>query len=90
MHIIFDPAKDEANRAKHRVSLAMAETFIWHTAIVTVDQRLDYGEMRYIATGFVLERLHVLVFTIREDAYRVISLRKTNKRELNNYVTSIL
>ena len=39
MRIEFDPAKDEANRAKHGVSLALAESLDWDSALVWIDER---------------------------------------------------
>lgn len=83
--ITFDPAKDAANRAKHGVSLVDAERFEFETALVAIDNRADYGERREIAIGFVGSRLHVMVFTLREEACRVISLRKANSREVRFY-----
>ena len=83
--IEFDPAKKEANIAKHGVDMASAEQFEFDTALVTVDTGQSYGEIRYIAIGYVKERLHVLAFTKRGLKVRVISLRKANKREERAY-----
>ena len=49
MRIEFDPAKDEANQAKHGVSLLMAVELDWEAALVWVDERFEYHEMRMIA-----------------------------------------
>jgi len=83
--IEFDPAKNEANIAKHGVDMALAEQFEFDSALVTVDARQSYGEIRYIAIGYIAERLHVLAFTKRALKVRVISLRKANKREERAY-----
>ncbi|MGQ2991798.1 MAG: hypothetical protein ACT6RD_10435 [Brevundimonas sp.] len=47
MSIAFDPAKDAANRAKHGVMLAEAERGDWAAAYIAVDDRQDYGEIRW-------------------------------------------
>ncbi|WP_454732354.1 MULTISPECIES: BrnT family toxin [Cupriavidus] len=86
MRIEFDSAKDEINRAKHGMSLAEAESFEMDTATVQDDDRFPYGEARFIATGLIGERVHVLVFTMRGEAMRVISLRKANCGEVLKYV----
>ena len=39
----------------------------------------------YIATGYIDNRLHKLIYVIRSDRIRIISLRKANKRERNEY-----
>jgi uncharacterized DUF497 family protein len=38
MRIEFDPAKDEANQAKHGVSLLIAVDLDWEAALVWVDE----------------------------------------------------
>src|SRR3546814_14554365 len=63
MKIEVDPAKDEANIAKHGVSLRVAAGFDWDTAFEREDDRFDYGEVRFVALGLIGDRLHVLVFT---------------------------
>jgi hypothetical protein len=45
------------------------------------DTRRDYGEVRLQARGLIRGRLYVVVFTIRGADFRLISLRKANKRE---------
>jgi len=82
---VFDPAKDRVNRAKHGVSLALAEVLFAgpHTSIT--DDRFDYGEVRHVAFGLIGERLFVCVFSDRDLERRIISLRKANKREVKRH-----
>lgn len=49
MRIEFDPAKDASNQEKHGLSLAMASALDWDEALVWVDDRYEYGELRMIA-----------------------------------------
>jgi uncharacterized protein len=49
------------------------------------DYRWDYGEDRYRLLGKVESRVFVLVYTPRNDAIRVISARKANRREVREY-----
>lgn len=85
MDITFGPAKDAANIAKHGVSLAAAADFEWDTALIAEDTRNAYNETRYIVSGLIANRLHVLVFVVRNNQVRAISLRKANKREVAKY-----
>jgi uncharacterized protein len=89
MVIEFDPEKNARNIELRGISLAEADEFEWKSAVVTSDTRRDYGEQRYRAFGFIENRLHALVFTPREGAIRVISLRKANRREVVRYETQI-
>ena len=81
----FDPWKDEANRAKHGVSLALAEVLFGSPHLTVEDDRFDYGEVRRIAFGHIRERLFVCVFVDRGSTRRIISLRKANSREVKRY-----
>lgn len=74
---------------KHGVDFIDAEKFQWNSAKVTIDDRHAYDEERYVAIGFIGDRLHVMAFTLRDDSIRIISLRKANKREVNNYEENI-
>jgi uncharacterized protein len=85
MRLIWDEAKRASNLTKHRVDFAAAESFEWATAIALPDQRRSYGEDRILAFGLIGDRLHSLVYTRRDDAVRVISLRKANARERKRY-----
>jgi uncharacterized DUF497 family protein len=83
--IEFDTAKDEANRIKHGFSLADAAALEWDSALITSDARNNYGEGRYQALGLLGDRVCMVVFTMRGEALRVISMRKANAREEGRY-----
>ncbi|ABO60620.1 BrnT family toxin (plasmid) [Burkholderia vietnamiensis] len=85
MEITFDPAKDATNKRKHGCSLADAARFDWDTLIYEVDSRFDYGETRYRGLGYIGDRLHQVGFTFEGEAFRAISLRKANRREVRAY-----
>ena len=85
MKIEFDSDKDTVNRLKHGLSLADAERTDLRTAAIDVDLRYAYGEGCFQALGLIGERLHMLVFTMRGNVLRVISLRKANPREVRRY-----
>jgi len=50
-----------------------------------IDDRREYGEIRMIATGEIAVRVHVCVYTMRGDGFRIISLRRANRRESDAY-----
>ena len=82
----WDERKWAANLKDHRVDFAAAWDFDWETALVVVDDREDYGELREVALGFVGARLHVMIFTRRADNIRIVSLRKAHRTEARRYV----
>jgi len=69
------------------VYFSHAERFDWSTAIEAEDTRFDYGEVRWVALGFIDNQLFVLVYTPRNATIRIISLRKATKREQVYYET---
>ncbi|HIJ84576.1 MAG: phage protein [Magnetococcales bacterium] len=81
----WDPDKATTNQAKHGVDFCVAEGFEWDAALVWADVRGQYGEVREIAFAPIDHRLHVMVFTLRGEKIRMISLRKANKREVAVY-----
>ena len=86
MQVIFDPAKDAKNIKDHGVSLSRAADFDLDSAMVDVDTRQDYGEIRYNAVGWLDARLYALTFTVpNHDTLRAISLRPTTKPEQRKY-----
>lgn len=89
MNIEFDAAKDEANIAKHGVSLALAAEIEWTDVLCVPDSRHDYGELREIGFAVIAQRLYVVVFVQRGQMMRVISLRKANSREVKLYEQAI-
>lgn len=86
MRIEFDPAKDASNQEKHGLSLALAAALDWDEALVWVDDRYEYGELRMIALAPDTGVLYYVAFVDRGDARRIISLRKANRREVKHYV----
>jgi uncharacterized DUF497 family protein len=89
MRIEFDPAKNEANQAKHGVSLLMAVELDWEVALVWVDDRFEYNEMRMIALAPNTGVLYCVAFVDRGNVRRIISLRRANRREVKHYVQSL-
>ena len=84
----WDERKRVSNLRKHGVDFAIVQNFDFETALVLRDNRKNYGEERYRAYGTINGRLHALVFTRREGRIRVISLRKSNTREIANSAAS--
>ncbi|MGA7950877.1 MAG: BrnT family toxin [Thiobacillaceae bacterium] len=89
MRIEFDPAKDAANQTKHGASLSMAGELDWEAALVRVDDRIEYDEMRMIALAPKTGILYCVAFVDRGEVRRVISLRRANRREVKHYVESL-
>ena len=85
MRITWDPAKRAKTLAERGLDFADAAIVFDGVTVEVEDTRKDYEEHRYQALGMIDERLHMLVFTPRDDAMHVISLRRANRRERKRY-----
>ena len=81
----FDPAKEAINLAKHGISLARWVDL--DVLAIISDDRFEYGEPRYRAYGLIEGVAHCLVFTIRNERYRPISLRRVHAKEMRRHAS---
>lgn len=82
----WDDAKAEKNEAKHSVSFIFAtRAFDDQNRITVIDDRFDYGEVRYITLARIDQRVYVLAYTMRGSVIRLISARKANSKEVKRY-----
>ena len=81
MQIEFDPAKRDLTLATRQLDMARAHEVFEGIGISFPDIRFDYGEARFVRIGYLDGRMVVMVWTMRSDVFRIISLRKANGRE---------
>ena len=80
----WDEAKNAANILAGRSSFEAIELFEWDTAVIRRSDR--YGEVRWTATGLIGDRLYYVVYTMRGERTRIISLRSASTEERDSYV----
>ena len=56
-----------------------------HPMIIKTDDRKDYNEKRLVGLGLLYGTVTVIVFTERNEAIRVISIRRANRNERKIY-----
>jgi hypothetical protein len=82
----FDPAKDAANRKKHAVSLAEGDGVLDDPLALTIEDASAQGEQRFVSVGMnVFGQLRVVVYALRGDDARIISVRKAEPKEIRAY-----
>ena len=79
----WDETKRKLNLAKHGVDFRAMSAFEWDGAHEVFDNR--HEEPRWIATGYIGLRLHVVAYTARDDIVRLISLRPARPREVRKH-----
>lgn len=85
MEIEYDPPKDEETRRGRGLPFELAKDLLQNFVVEFEDDRRDYGERRMIAFGEIAGRLHVCVYTMRGEVYRIISLRRANEKEVRQW-----
>ena len=85
MQYEWDEMKRQINIEKHGVDFAAMQAFEWEKAEFFEDVRHNYAESRFVAYGCIHGRMVAVVYTMRGDTVRIISLRKANKREVAQY-----
>ena len=81
----WDEKKSRENLQKHGLSFEDAHLVFEGETVTFLDDRIDYGEKRYITLGELLGRVAVIVHTLRGETIRIISMRKANEREKKIY-----
>jgi uncharacterized DUF497 family protein len=86
----WDEAKNRANVRKHGFDFAEAEEIFRGVLVVEPDTREDYGEKRWRGIGAIRGRTAVVIFTEPvPETIRIISLRKADHEEREEYETTI-
>ena len=86
MKFEWDEEKNRENVGKHGLSFADAREIFEAPMLAAPDTREDYGEDRWVGTGFLRNFVVVVIYTERgDDVIRIISLRKALKHERTRF-----
>lgn len=85
MIIEFDTEKREKTLLERGLDFADSDKVFDGIHFIALDDRFDYGEERFIIVGLLDGRIVVIVWTPRNDARRIISMRYANDREISRY-----
>jgi len=89
MRISYDPEKRENTLAERGLDFEDAPLVFGGVHLQIEDDRLDYGEVRWQVVGLLNDEMVMVVWTSREDARHIISMRKCNDREQRKYVARL-
>ena len=92
MRVVFDSAKNTANRRKHGIAFEDAIEVFYGFCLMSEDRREDYPEERFISIGMAGDEVLVLAHTVENDAdtIRIISARKAEPYERKTYLNAYL
>ena len=74
-------AKRQTTLQRRGLDFVDAELVFAGPVFTFEDDRLDYGETRWVTLGLLRDRVVVIVHTESEDEIRVISMREADKDE---------
>jgi uncharacterized DUF497 family protein len=82
----FDPKKETANLRKHGVSLTEGDGVLDDPLGLTIEDLSATGEQRFVSIGMnVFGELRVVVYAMRGENVRIISVRKPEPKEVRDY-----
>ncbi len=85
MKFEWDEDKSVRNARKRGLPFEFAVPMFDGPCLEVSDDRQDYGETRIKALGVVSGRVLVCLYTWRGGNRRIISLRKANRKEADEY-----
>jgi uncharacterized protein len=82
MQFEWDEVKNIENIRKHQIDFADVSAMFQEDMLIELDDRIDYGEERWMGIGFLGLGVALVVWTEREgDTIRIISARRANRHE---------
>lgn len=84
MEFEYDPLKSESNKSKHGIDFEEAKA-IWDDENAIQLDTVSSVEERFLTVGDVEGVLLTAVITIREERIRIISVRRSRGREVEEY-----
>ncbi|MDO9394354.1 MAG: BrnT family toxin [Methylotenera sp.] len=85
MLIEFDSEKRVQTLIDRGLDFVDAALVMSGQQLTMLDNRIDYGEARFITVGFIESIMIMVVWTPRGAVRRIISMRKCNEREQARY-----
>ncbi len=81
--------KRKTNIRDHEIDFRQLRKVFDKPMVARIDDREDYGEIRWVALGNWDGTIVVLVYTEEENIVRLISARRATKNETNIYFKKI-
>ena len=89
MRFEWDEAKRQLNLRRHRIDFVDAVEVFQVETVTVIDDRYEYGEMRFLTLGLVNVIVVAVSHTETSDVIRIISARKAQKDEEIRYFKEI-
>lgn len=89
LHFDWDESKNKSNRQKHGIDFEHAKQVFEDEDAVAYPGQTKDGENRILLVGKILGKFIIaVVFTVRQQIYRIISARQARNYEVKDYITN--
>ena len=85
MKFEYDEKKSQINKEKHNIDFVEAQKLWQDEDALIIPANIIDNEIRYALISKILTKCFVVIFTLREDTNRIISVRRCRKNEEKNY-----
>ncbi len=89
MKFEWDENKRLINLRRHGIDFADVKQVFENEAHTIIDDRFDYGEIRYLTLGLLFGEIVAISHTETDKKRRIISARKAEKYEQETYFREI-
>ncbi|MDQ5845523.1 MAG: BrnT family toxin [Acidobacteriota bacterium] len=89
MRFEWDEAKRRGNIRRHGIDFLAARVVFAGKTVTFLDDRFNYGEIRFLTLGLLWGRVVAIVHTETDEAIRIISARKASKNEESIYFEEV-
>lgn len=83
----FDPQKSESNKLKHGIDFIEAQK-MWEDSNRVIIEAKTVDEKRYLMIAQLNDVIWSAIYTVRNNAIRIISVRKSRNNEKEFYFSS--
>lgn len=85
MQFEWHEEKRKQNQDKHGVDFLYAALIFENLTLTKVDDRQDYGEIRFASLGLIDDEPYVVIHTERDNKIRIISAWKGGQKDYETY-----
>ena len=85
MKFEYDENKSQINKQKHGIDFVEVQNLWQDEDALVIPANIVDDEVRYALISKILTKCFTAIFTIRDDTYRIISVRRCRKNEEKSY-----
>ncbi len=85
MKFEYDDNKSQINKEKHGIDFVDSQNLWQDENALIVPANIIDDEVRYALISILKDKCYTAIFIIRDEIYRIISVRRCRKNEERNY-----